>query len=83
MTLDPSDAHARDVTGLVDTLLDQAVEAEATDLHLEPVDRGLLVRLRVDGQLLDRRVIPSSLADNVIARLKVLASLLTYRVDIP
>ncbi len=45
--------------------------------------RGLLVRLRIDGQLIDFDSVPGRLAENVVSRLKVLASLLTYRVDIP
>jgi len=75
--------ETHDVTGLVDSLLEQGLAAGATDLHFEPTDDGLLVRVRVDGQLIDYQSVPLRLANNVITRLKVLASLLTYRVDIP
>jgi type II secretory ATPase GspE/PulE/Tfp pilus assembly ATPase PilB-like protein len=71
------------VTALVDGTLTRGLSAGATDVHFEPIDAGLLVRLRVDGQLLDVEVLPSPLRENVVSRLKVLASLLTYRVDIP
>ena len=72
-----------DVTSLVDDLLVRGLSAGATDLHFEPIDDGLLVRARIDGQLADLETLPKRLADNIVSRLKVLASLLTYRVDIP
>ncbi len=72
-----------DVTSLVDDLLVRGLSAGATDLHFEPIDDGLLVRTRIDGQLVDLETLPKRLADNIVSRLKVLASLLTYRVDIP
>ena len=62
---------------------DQAKPAQTGDFLADRDGRGLLVRLRIDGQLIDFESVPAPLADNVIARLKVLASLLTYRVDIP
>ena len=76
-------SERHDVTGVVDDVLTRGLAAGATDLHFEPTDADLLVRVRVDGQLLDFETIPSGLAQNVVSRLKVLASLLTYRVDIP
>jgi len=72
-----------DVTSLVDDLLVRGLSAGATDLHFEPIDDGLLVRARIDGQLVDLETLPKRLAENIVSRLKVLASLLTYRVDIP
>lgn len=72
-----------EVSALVDHLINRALAAGATDLHFEPVDEGLLVRIRVDGLLTDFDFVPADLAQNVIARLKILASLLTYRIDIP
>lgn len=77
-------ADARhDVTALVEDLLARGLTAGASDLHFEPTDRGMCVRARVDGQLVDFESIPGELAGNVVSRLKILASLLTYRVDIP
>jgi len=77
----PSEQH--DVSSLVDDLLVRGLATGATDLHFEPVDAGLLVRARVDGQLVDLETLPGRFAENIVSRLKVLASLLTYRVDIP
>ena len=72
-----------DVTRLIDRLLALGASRRATDIHFEPLDAGLLVRFRVDGRLVDAETLPAEIAENVIARLKVLASLLTYRMDIP
>lgn len=77
------DTGRHDVAPLVDDLLGRGLAAGATDLHFEPTDQGLLVRIRVDGQLADLELLSPGWSDNVVSRLKVLASLLTYRMDIP
>jgi len=74
---------ARDVVFLVDDLLKQAVQSGASDVHFEPTASQLLIKFRLDGVLNTVEKVPKSLSDNVIARLKVLGGLLTYRNDIP
>jgi len=79
--LEPIDSEA--VVCLVDRLLAGARQAEASDLHLQPTADGLEVRWRVDGMLQPVQVFPRSIGPNMVARLKVLAELLTYRTDVP
>ena len=79
--LDP--AHPQYATQLVDRLLAAGRAAEASDLHLQPAREGLEVRWRTDGVLEHVATLPPRAAANVIARLKVLANLLTYRNDAP
>ena len=74
---------AHDVVSLVDELLKRAVQSGASDVHFEPTGAELLVKYRLDGALNIIETLPKSLADKVIARLKVLGGLLTYRNDIP
>ena len=74
---------AYDTVSLVDELLQKAAESGASDVHFEPTRKQLLVRFRLDGVLSTVETLPSSLAENVITRLKVLAGLLTYHNDIP
>ncbi|MFB0552075.1 MAG: GspE/PulE family protein [Phycisphaerae bacterium] len=74
---------AQDVVSLVDELLTRAVKSGASDVHFEPTGAGLIVKFRLDGVLNTVEELPKSLSDNVIARLKVLGGLLTYRNDIP
>lgn len=67
----------------VDRLLKAARDAQASDLHWLPTADALDVQWRVDGVLQPLASLPGHLAPNVIARLKVLAGLLTYRTDVP
>ena len=79
--LDPGrDAYASDV---VDAVLEAAVGAGASDVHLQPTETGLDVRWRIDGVLQPVASLGRQGAPNVVARLKVLADLLTYRTDVP
>jgi len=71
------------VVQLVDALLTRAIARRASDVHFEPSEGGMWVRYRLDGVLHEMDRLPAGLAENVIARLKVLAGLLTYRMDIP
>jgi type IV pilus assembly protein PilB len=61
---------------LVNSLIEGAVHANATDIHLEPQAREeLRVRYRIDGMLHDIMTIPQHLHPNVISRIKVLADM--------
>jgi type II secretory ATPase GspE/PulE/Tfp pilus assembly ATPase PilB-like protein len=77
----PSKTH--DVVSVVNEILARGLADGASDIHFEPTDGDMLIRLRLDGVLRDMRTVPGEIADNVIARLKVMAGLLTYRLDIP
>jgi type II secretory ATPase GspE/PulE/Tfp pilus assembly ATPase PilB-like protein len=79
--LDPS--HSRYASDAVDQALSAARGAGASDIHLQPTALGLQVSWRIDGVLHPVTVLPASVAPNVVARLKVLAELLTYRTDLP
>jgi type II secretory ATPase GspE/PulE/Tfp pilus assembly ATPase PilB-like protein len=68
---------------LVDVILTDAVRRCASDVHLEPTHRSVEVRMRLDGVLQAMASLSRSLAPNLVARLKVLAELLTYRLDVP
>lgn len=55
----------------------------ASDLHLQPTPDGLELKWRLDGVLVPLGTFPPGASANVVARLKVLADLLTYRTDVP
>ncbi len=60
---------------LVNLILLRALKAKASDIHIEPLDKGISVRFRVDGRL-DRVLSPpKSLLPAINSRLKILASL--------
>jgi len=60
---------------LVDLLLERAFQLHATDIHLDPTDDGLRVRLRVDGLLHDVVKLPTDIVSHVISRLKLMANM--------
>ncbi len=68
---------------VVDELLAAASQLDVTDVHLQSTGEGLDCRWRVDGVLQHVALLPQEAAVSVIARLKVLADLLTYRTDTP
>ena len=68
---------------LVDALLKEATDRGASDLHLDPTHRSVEIRIRLDGVLQSLATLRRDLAANLVARLKVMAELLTYRTDIP
>ena len=68
---------------VVDFILTTARDCRASDVHLRPTSKGLLWQWRIDGVLQEVATLPAAGAANVIARLKVLAGLLTYRNDLP
>lgn len=79
--LAPRDPHY--ATRFVEHLLAAACARGASDIHLTPSPQGLLVAWRIDGVLQHLGVFPSGETADVVARLKVLADLLTYRQELP
>ena len=60
---------------LVNSIIFQAAEDGASDIHFEPQEESLLVRLRIDGVLHEVQRIPKRMTAGVTTRLKVLAKL--------
>jgi type IV pilus assembly protein PilB len=60
---------------LVNALIFQAAEENASDVHFEPQEDSLIIRFRVDGVLREVQRIPKKMAPGVTTRLKVLAKL--------
>jgi type II secretory ATPase GspE/PulE/Tfp pilus assembly ATPase PilB-like protein len=79
--LDPADP--RYAIAVIDRTLAAAQEAGASDLHFLPGAAGLQLTWRLDGVLQPVVLLPAKVAPNIVARLKVLAELLTYRTDVP
>jgi type IV pilus assembly protein PilB len=60
---------------LVNLLLARALRDKASDIHIEPTDKALRVRFRIDGRLIEIMTPPKGLGPSVLSRLKILASL--------
>jgi type IV pilus assembly protein PilB len=69
------DAGEQPVVRLVDTLIRDAFRAGATDLHVEPEERLVRIRHRVDGLLIQGPTLPKPLQGAVAARVKLMAQL--------
>jgi len=63
------------VVRIVDSLLSHAVTQNASDIHIEPMEKELVVRYRIDGILHDAMELPKSAGASITARIKVLANL--------
>ncbi|NTV22733.1 MAG: type II/IV secretion system protein [Candidatus Yonathbacteria bacterium] len=63
------------VVKIVDSLLRHAIVQNASDIHIEPQEKELIVRYRIDGILHDAMVLPKAAGPGVTARIKVLSNL--------
>jgi len=63
------------VVKLVNYLLYNAVRENASDIHIEPDDKKLRVRYRVDGRLYERLCPPYQLHSAIVSRIKIMAEL--------
>lgn len=72
--LDAGDDDAP-VIKLVNSLLFRAVKEKASDIHVEPYEKDMVVRFRIDGILFDIFKPPKKLQNSITSRLKVMANL--------
>jgi len=63
------------IVKVVDTLLKHAVLQRTSDVHIEPLEKEVIVRYRIDGILHDVMSLPASTASGIVARIKVLSNL--------
>lgn len=63
------------IINLVDSLIEQAIDSKATDIHLEPTASCLRIRLRQDGLLNEYKSLPLWISEPVLVRLKILSEI--------
>jgi type IV pilus assembly protein PilB len=63
------------IVKFVNLLITQAIQDRASDIHIEPAERELRVRFRIDGVLHEVMRSPKSIQSGVISRLKIMADL--------
>ncbi len=63
------------VIRIVDTLIKHAIIQGASDIHIEPEEKEVTVRYRIDGILRDAMTLPVSVAPGIVARIKILSNL--------
>ncbi|HEY4496617.1 MAG TPA: GspE/PulE family protein [Candidatus Paceibacterota bacterium] len=62
---------------LVDSIIEHAYNARASDIHIDPTENSLIVRLRIDGVMKNTFTLPKEIHNEIISRIKVLAGLRT------
>lgn len=68
---------------LVNCILRDAVQAEASDVHIEPWESTVVVRVRLGGVLRELVHLPLDFLDKIAGRFKVMANLVSYQTDLP
>jgi type IV pilus assembly protein PilB len=63
------------IVNIVNSILEHAVYENASDIHIEPTEREVVVRYRVDGVLENVMSLPKSVQNGIIARVKILSNL--------
>ena len=63
------------VVKIVDTLLKHAILQSASDIHIEPEEKDVVIRYRVDGVLHDAMTLPKIILSGIVARIKILSNL--------
>jgi type IV pilus assembly protein PilB len=67
--------RAAPIAKIVTTVLEFAVKARASDIHIEPEEEKTRVRYRIDGILHEKLVLPKSLHEAIISRVKILSEM--------
>ncbi len=60
---------------LVNSLISQAIKEHASDIHVEPMERDLIIRFRIDGILHEKIRPPKKIQSSMISRIKIMAGL--------
>ncbi|MDO8505175.1 MAG: GspE/PulE family protein [bacterium] len=68
-------AQETPIIRIVDSLLEHAILRGASDIHIEPKEKEVTVRFRIDGLLKEAMILPKEVHAGVIARIKILANL--------
>lgn len=77
-------SSSRAIVELVNLLFDFAIKMRASDLHIEPFEKSLRVRYRIDGQLQElHQPLPLHLAEALTSRIKILARMDTTAAFLP
>ncbi len=71
------------VSKIVSEIIKHAVEAGASDIHIEPLDKESRVRYRIDGILHSSLTLPKNIHESIVARVKVLSNLKLDETRVP
>lgn len=75
MSEEENGAGGSEAVRTIDSLIRQCVDLGASDIHIEPGEQKLRFRARVDGVLVDKRLLPRESAPEILSRIKIMARL--------
>lgn len=69
------DVEKTPIVDLVNKIIITGVRSRASDIHFDPMEDGLKIRMRIDGNLKDHAIIPKSSERNLITRIKLISGM--------
>lgn len=63
------------IVDLVNKIILYAVKARSSDIHFDPMENGLKIRIRIDGELQDHTIIPEESERNLVTRIKLISGM--------
>lgn len=63
------------ISEIVSHILEFAVKSRSSDIHIEPEERAIRVRYRIDGILVEKLTIPKELHESLVSRIKILSGM--------
>ena len=83
MTVDEDEADAAPAIRLVNSIIDRACTEGASDIHMEPGEDSMTIRMRIDGALRAIIPVPRELQNSVISRMKIMARMDIAQKQVP
>src|SRR5207244_5938060 len=68
-------SEAAPIIDLGDLVVKSAIKSKASDIHIEPMEKGVLIRHHLDGLLKEVMDLPRWVHEGLIARLKIMAGM--------
>ena len=69
------DLEKMPIVDLANKIIVTAVNSRASDIHIDPIEEGLKIRFRVDGNLKDHTIIPKEYERNLTTRIKLISNM--------
>ena len=64
-----------EIADIVNNIIVYAVSKKASDIHFDPFEDGIKIRLRIDGALQDHAIVPNLYKSNLVARIKLISGM--------
>ena len=63
------------ITDIVNNIIVDSINNKASDIHFNPTEDGIVIRIRIDGELRNYALVPGNVKKNMITRIKILAGM--------